>query len=374
MSKHLILAGAGHAHLQTLERIEEFVARGHRVTVISPSGHQYYTGMGPGLLGGTYQPCQVRFNVRKMTQERGGQFVEGKVISVTPERRLLHLASAEELCYDLVSFNTGSCVDMERLEPSGEGIIPVKPVEKLLAARTAILSKLDLRPLQLLVVGGGPAAVEMAGNLHRLVSSKGAQADIRMVAGRQLLPGWPQRAASMARQSLLRRGIAVEQGLHVKRLCEGWAELSDGRRLPYDFALAATGITPSPLFSRSGLSTDSQGGLMVNRFLQSISHPQIFGGGDCIAFEPFPLAKVGVYAVRQNPVLAHNLLAALEDKPLRAFSPQKTFMLILNLGDGRGIGTRGNWMAQGRAVFALKDWIDRRFMKRYQVSGEQQSG
>lgn len=370
MGKHLVLAGAGHAHLKTLRRIDNFVARGHRVTVVSPSGHHYYSGMGPGLLGGTYHPREIRFNVRKMTEDRGGQFIEARVLSLTPERRVLHLASGEELPYDVVSFNTGSSVDLTHLKPSGEGIVAVKPIEHLLAARAAIQRKLLLRPLQLLVVGGGPAAVEIAGNLHRLVHTCRGAANLSLVAGTRLLATWPERARTLALNSLRQRGICVLEAIHVREIREGWAKLSNGHRLPFDFLFAATGISPTPLFSRSGLGTDPAGGLLVNRFLQSVSNPEIFGGGDCICYEPSPLAKVGVYAVRQNPILAHNLLGALEKTPLRAFSPQKEYLLILNLGNGRGILRRGNRTLEGPVVFRLKDWIDRRFMNRYQVSDE----
>jgi NADH dehydrogenase FAD-containing subunit len=82
------------------------------------------------------------------------------------------------------------------------------------------------------------------------------------------------------------------------------------------------------------------------------------------------LDKVGVYAVRQNPVLHHNLMAALEDRSLQVFQPQDIYLLIYNLGDNTGIFYRGNWMWKGRLVFHLKDYIDRKFMRKFQVSGE----
>jgi NADH dehydrogenase FAD-containing subunit len=77
-----------------------------------------------------------------------------------------------------------------------------------------------------------------------------------------------------------------------------------------------------------------------------------------------------VFAVRQNPILYHNLMAALEDEAMRHFVPQKMVLLILNLGNGRGILQRGRLVLDGRWPFFLKDWIDRRFMARFQVSGE----
>jgi len=56
MGKTLILVGGGHAHMETLAHLEEFVQKGFQVTVVGPSTHHYYSGMGPGMLGNTYTP------------------------------------------------------------------------------------------------------------------------------------------------------------------------------------------------------------------------------------------------------------------------------------------------------------------------------
>jgi NADH dehydrogenase FAD-containing subunit len=94
------------------------------------------------------------------------------------------------------------------------------------------------------------------------------------------------------------------------------------------------------------------------------------GGGDCISLQGHNLAKVGVYAVRENPILYHNLRVALEGGTMKSFIPQKAFLLIFNMGDGKGIYWKKNWVWDGRSAFLLKDYIDRSFMKKFQVSGE----
>jgi NADH dehydrogenase FAD-containing subunit len=106
----------------------------------------------------------------------------------------------------------------------------------------------------------------------------------------------------------------------------------------------------------------------VNQYLQCVSDPTIFGGGDCIHFDPRPLDRVGVYAVRQGPVLYRNLMAALGCKPLEfeAFNPQSRYLSILNLGDGRGILSWRSLVFSSRQAFWLKDYIDRAFTRRFQ--------
>lgn len=56
MGRHLVLAGGGHAHLLSLANLRHFTEQGHRVPVIAPSETHWYSGMGPGLLGGLYTP------------------------------------------------------------------------------------------------------------------------------------------------------------------------------------------------------------------------------------------------------------------------------------------------------------------------------
>jgi len=375
MSKHLVLVGGGHAHLSVLAAVGDIVSRGHRVTLVSPAPFHYYSGMGPGLLGDTYRSRETRFHVARMALERGAAFVEDAVDRVDPLRRTLLLASGETLGYDVASFNTGSRVPVERIAaPDTPGVVAVKPIDALAEARRTILAAPPGPPLRLLVAGGGPAGAEVAGNLQRLLRQSGRGGEIDLIAGAQLLGGFPEAARRLTAASLQRRGVRVHEGVRVEWIEDKVARLGDGRTLPCDLAFVAVGIEPSPIFRASGLPTGSDGGLLVNAFLQSPAHPELFAGGDCICFAERPLDKVGVYAVRQGPVLRHNLRATLEGEPLRPFEPQHDYLLILNLGDGRGVLRRREIVVDGRHAFKLKDWIDRRFMRTYQVSGELEEG
>jgi len=370
MNKHLVLVGGGHAHLTTLLNTEAFSRQGHRVTVISLSSYHYYSGMGPGLLSGIYRPNEVRFHIKKMVEDRGASFVEGEVVKIDPESRVLFLKSGDKISFDVVSFNTGSYVPKEGVSGSETHIFPVKPIENLLNAQQALLDILPDRQPHLLVVGGGAAGAEISGNLWRLVQDNGGSARITLLAGEKFLESFPERMRRLTKASLLRRKIELIEGDRARHFEGGRAILESGRELPADFIFLSWGIRPSRLFKDSGLPTGPDGGLLVNAYLQSVAYPEIFGGGDCISFQKKALDKVGVYAVRQNPVLFHNLQAALGDQAMEAFEPGGDYLLILNLGDGRGIFWKKQIIWQGRLSFYLKDYIDKRFMKRFQVSGE----
>ena len=153
----------------------------------------------------------------------------------------------------------------------------------------------------------------------------------------------------------------------VEKIADRIITFQSGEEIPFDFALLTIGITPSPIFGRSPIAVGEDGGLIVNRFLQTPDHPEIFGGGDCVFFASSPLAKVGVYAVRENSVLFHNIAARLEGKKLKAFQPQKEYLVIINLGTETGVLKKGSWVMGGKIPFYLKDYIDQSFMRKYRI-------
>jgi NADH dehydrogenase FAD-containing subunit len=253
---------------------------------------------------------------------------------------------------------------------AGENIFTVKPIINLLKAKQYILQNMGQRELRIVVIGGGPAGVEIAGNIWRLVQDNKGRAEISFIAGTKLLNHLPERVQNLVRSSFQERDIRIIEGRHMKALEKNKVILDDASEVSYDMACVATGVRPTPLFRDSGLSTGKDGGMLVNSYLQSVDHPEIFGGGDCISLEGQTLAKVGVYAVRQNPVLYNNIFAALEGGEFMTFTPQKDYLLIFNLGNGKGVFWRDQFVWDGRLAFMVKDYIDRRFMRKFQVSGE----
>ena len=79
--------------------------------------------------------------------------------------------------------------------------------------------------------------------------------------------------------------------------------------------------------------------------------------------------KSGVFAVRQGPVLARNLRALVlsPDAALQPYKAQSRFLSLLNCADGTAIASYGSLAARGVFLWRLKDWIDRRFMHRFQA-------
>ena len=167
-------------------------------------------------------------------------------------------------------------------------------------------------------------------------------------------------------RSLKRRGIEILESGYVEKIKTNEIILESGESYDTDVISLAIGVKPSPLFKESDLSTGPDGGLLVNQYLQCTEYPEIFGGGDCIYFKNQPLDKVGVYAVRENPVLYQDLMASFEGRALQSFDPGGDYLLIFIMGDGTGV-LRKKWLTfDGRLAFRIKDYIDRRFMNKFQ--------
>ncbi|MFP5238494.1 MAG: NAD(P)/FAD-dependent oxidoreductase [Acidobacteriota bacterium] len=382
MGKNLLLVGGGHAHLTVLANLRAYQEAGHHVTLVTPADYHYYSGMGPGMLSGFYKPAECRFNVRAMAERGGGTFIRSRMASIDPGKGVVHLENGMAVGYDVCSFNTGSLPPPKMAGIGGHpGVFAVKPIENLLLAKLRLEEVLATgRSPKVLVIGGGPAGVELAGNACELIrcgcsvdseTDPDVAPDVAVVPGRGLLPRFPEKVRRLAYRSLARRGIKIFDGHTASRLGDGVAYLSGDLHVPWDVAFLAYGVTPQPDLSRFGVATGPKGGILVDEYLRSTSHPNILGGGDCISFAPGELEKVGVYPVRQNPVLHHNLLASLNDDELEPFTNTAGgYLLILNCGGGRGILHKGFLTYEGQTAFWLKDRIDRAFMKRFQLSGE----
>ena len=368
MSKHLVLVGGGHAHMVTLANMHEFIKRGHRVTVIGPSDYHYYSGMGPGMLGLNYKPGQIRFATRQVVEKKGGLFMKAKVTHIDPDKQIVFCDDGTTCQYDVLSFNAGSFVSDTLLEGGNSGVYPVKPIERLMEARQQIVRFAAEKKVTVGVVGGGAAAVEVAGNVWRLLSRYSRHGfEVGLFTQGAVLSRFPARVKAAGQRSLLRRQIRVSENNPVQQVRNRTIELKSGEHFVADFIFLATGVTPSSIFKASGLPIGPDGGLAVNVHLQSTGYKNIFGGGDCIYYKDRPLAKVGVYAVRQNPVLYRNLMAALESRPLVTFDPGGAYLLIFNMGDSTGVFYKNGIMLGGRLAFKIKDFIDRRFMRKFQA-------
>ncbi len=135
--------------------------------------------------------------------------------------------------------------------------------------------------------------------------------------------------------------------------------------IAFDEALWVTDASGAPWLADTGLPLDGAGFCWVDETLRSPGDEAVFAAGDVATMPAHPREKAGVYAVRAGPPLADNLRRALAGRPLRRAVPQKRALALIGTGDGRAVASRGPFAAYGRSLWRLKDWIDRRWMRKY---------
>jgi pyridine nucleotide-disulfide oxidoreductase family protein len=370
--KRLLLVGAGHAHAQVLRDWARRPVAGTELVVVSPDALAPYSGMVPGWLAGTYRYPQICIDFAALAAAAGARLRTDTLGALDPQRRRVRLASGAELDYDLLSLNVGSTLEPPRLQgPHG---LALRPLGRLHAAWEALLPRLqarrDGRPLRVTAVGGGAAGFE---SLLAVLARLRALQPGRPVQGRlvgdsaALLPGLAAGAAQAARRALAQARVEL-------RLGTAWDAMQTDDS---DLVLWATGAIAQAWqrdpARRGGLAVSEPGFIRVDAHLRSLSHAQVFAAGDCAEWS-MPLPKAGVYAVRMGPVLLHNLRAALTGGVAAAYVPQRQFLALLATADGRAIGARGRWAAEGRWLWHWKQHIDHGFLRRFDVPAPSAAG
>ncbi len=375
--RHLVLVGGGHAHVQVLATFAADPPANSRITLVAAERIAMYSGMAPGFVGGDYSFDDLSIDLRPLADACGAEVLEARCERVDPLAKEIHLSGGDVIGYDVASFNVGSTLLGRELDGVSQYALPTRPLSKLLSGMDGLIDRADShssgKPFRLLVVGGGVAGIELAFCAQvRLKRATGRVIDVTLLnSGSRILPRYPDSLVHRVEHLAAIRGIVIENNMRVVALDEGGALLASGDRVFCDAVLWVTGPSSHSLFFDSpGVDTDDRGFVSIRSTLQFTGYDDLFAVGDCGTLVDYPeTPKAGVYAVRQGPVLAGNLRAFLCGEALGEYKPQREFLTLLNMGEGYAVGCKFGFSFGGRWVLRLKDWIDRGFVRRFQVGG-----
>ena len=358
--RDIVLLGGGHAHVHVLKAFGMAPQPGVRLTLVAREPHSPYSGMLPGHVAGWYAWDELHIDLARLAAFAGARFVAAEATGLDLAAARVRLAGRPPLRFDALSINTGGtpggC-------PDSAFVTPVKPIGRFLPAWRQLVA--DQPPEHLTIVGGGIGGVELALAIaHRFPGVRCAIVDAAPTLLGGASPGLRRRLLAV----LDRRGVAVRTGFKVADAANGQVRAEDGRVVATGHVLWVTGVAPPAWPGEAGLATDAQGFIRVDAALRSTSHANVFAAGDVAAFgatAAAALPKSGVYAVRQGPVLAANLRAVASGRRRRRYRPQRRALAIVGLGDGRSVASRGVWCAEGAWAWRWKQWLDRRFIARF---------
>lgn len=371
-ARHIVLVGGGHAHVHVLRAFGLRPRQRVTVTLISREGRTPYSGMVPGVVAGHYDEAAAHIDLRAATSTFGARFVQGEVVGLDRSRRQVMLESGASVSYDLLSIDVGITPMLAALPGAAEHATAVKPISSFLdrfaALRTAL--KQDRGPRAIAVIGGGAAGVEIVLALQfRLARDQagGPPPSFVLIDRAAILRAHPPRVRDIFLRICAKRRISIVENAAVAGVGRDGLVLDDGRRIAADTVLVTTGAAAPPWLRATGLAVDEEGFLATQPTLQVANDDAIFAAGDCAAIIGAPRPKAGVFAVRAGPPLADNLWRRLTGQPLRRFVPQREHLVLISAGERYAVGARNGLVVEGRWVWRWKDWIDRRFMRRYRV-------
>lgn len=362
-SVHAVLVGAGHAHLYLVRQAARLRQAGIELTLVAPRRF-HYSGLATGVLSGDLPPEAAVIDVEALARASGVAYRPGKIVGIELTERRLILDTGERLAFDTASFNIGSeTAESDNGKPA-QHFWCVKPLTQLLGLREALATaaRTGSTAPRVVIVGGGQSGFEVAAAVTGLTERLGLRPQVFLATGSSPLWG-PSAALRRLRRSLTKRGVMIIDSAVVDH-GPGYCQLGDGQRLLCDHLVWAGGLRPPALIGALGLPVAADGRLRVQSTLCSIADGAIFAVGDCAVLDEAPRPAAGVFGVRAAPILLHNLAALGDGQPLRAFHPQRSWLSIMDLGDGRGLAMRGRLWWLGRTSLQLKRFLDLGFIRR----------
>jgi pyridine nucleotide-disulfide oxidoreductase family protein len=369
--KRLVLVGGGHAHLEVLRNLAETPDERWEITLVTPFAWFSYSGMIPGHIAGHYELDDCRIDLIALAGRAHAALVLTSVSLISAHASEVICANGTVIPYDVLSLDVGS----ESVPGKAAGVqahaIAMRPLEKAIKGWNGVLVRArDGRMASVTVVGGGAAGVQVALAMnHRFQRDLFEIAThVRVIADTPtIVPTMPQGARERLKARMLRNGVEAQVGSAVTEVGANFIRLESGLEFATDAVFWATGAAAPEWIRESGFATDDQGFLITNDMLQSPSHPNVFGAGDCVNVLGRPLPKAGVFAVRAGPVLAANLRAALDSQPLQPLITKPNYLALVSTGGRHAVGVYGEHSWSGGWVWRWKDHIDRKFIAKYRA-------
>lgn len=380
----LVLLGGGHTHalwIRSWKESWQALANNHplkkrhfkeqRPLLISEKNTSPYSGMLPGLLAGNYHFDECHIDLDKLCNTSQCEFLQRECINIqkinsdNPLYRLDFSPSKhkhhDSIYCERLSIDIGSQPFSLTLKESPQAqskFWKIKPISQFYQHWQSLqqqLSELENNKQSLSsecirIIGAGAAGVEIA------CAIKTAYPDCRV----QLVSN-SDTALPNFNIKMQQRCLRQLKKMNIEFLANNpltFEELNQSHNI-----LCTHSAAPGWLANTS-LELSDNGFIKIDQNLQT-SLPGVFAVGDCAHFSTQPLAKAGVYAVRQAPVLFQNICALFDNKPLQRYQPQSQFLSIINMGPRYALAQRGNFSGGGCLVWHYKQYLDQHFMAQF---------
>lgn len=372
--RDIVLVGGGHSHVGVLRMFGMKPWPGVRLTVICTDVDTPYSGMLPGYIAGHYTFDEVHIDLQRLCAFAGARFILDAVTGIDRSNRKVFLRNRPPVAWDALSINIGSTPQV-KLDGQTDAVVPVKPIARFNVRWQALLGKAraTLGPFSIAVVGGGAGGVELALSiqfrLRNELESLGKDPDWvqcqLLTSGNTLLPTHNAGVQQRFTRLMAQRGLTLHLNAEVVSYDGLQLHTRDGRVFDAHDVMWVTQAGGAPWLRDCGLDLDDNGFIRVGPTLQTLTDPTVFAVGDIASLVESPLEKAGVFAVRMAKPLTENLRRHLCGETLIQYRPQSTWLALIGTGTQYAVASKGAIGFAGAWVWKWKDWIDRRFMRKF---------
>ncbi len=328
----ILVIGAGFGGLTAAAKLAK--QESVHVTVIDRHSYQLFSPLLYQVATGGLPEDDIAYPVRSAIP--GVDFIRGDVVKVSLEANNIRLEDGRVLYFDQLVLAVGSGGTTFGIPGVQENAMQMKDLFQARAIRNRLLQTYEdvetgLKPkesLRVVVAGGGPTGVEIAGavaelqkSMHREFREIAEHASVTLVeAGPRLLPSFTENSSAHAKSELEELGVTVLVDSAVDRMYPGDVHLNSGEVLPAGTIIWAAGVAAPAEWNVLG-ETDRSNRLMVSDTLRL--QPNVWVVGDMahvVDADDRPLPMVASVAMQQGRYVAAGIEKILKGEEPQPFS------------------------------------------------------
>lgn len=340
--KRVVIVGCGFAGLNLAKKLRESP---YQVIIIDKHNYHQFQPLFYQIASAGLDADSITFPIRKVFQKYDDFYIrkaEVQEVNITENKLITSIGALRYDYLVLAHGATNSFFGSNKMQKYSKGM---KSIAEALDLRNTILMNFENavatmniaeqdRLLNIVIIGGGPSGVEIAGALAEMnkfvihkdyPELKDKMVNIHLIEGTgRLLNNMSPESSKKARQFLEKFGVRVLTGTFAVDCDNESVTTSTGEKIKTGLILWTAGITANRIKGFSQENYGKGGRLYVDRFNRIKGYDNIFAIGD-ISFmteEKYPSGhpQVAQVAIQQAKTLSENLKNISGNKPLKEFS------------------------------------------------------
>jgi NADH dehydrogenase len=340
--KKIVVIGGGFAGLNFIRKL--YNNRYYHITLVDKNNYNYFTPLLYQVATSFLDPSSISYPFRKMLRGTGVAFRMAELLRVDPYNKIVVLTDGE-LPYDHLVFAAGTKTNFFGNDAIRKKAISLKGIDDALYMRNHLMKAMEQavvetdsdrrkKLLNIVIAGGGPTGVEVAGMLAEMKKYivgkdypelKGAGGQLYVVDGMPtLLTPMSDKTHREAYEILTRLSVIIKLNARVTSFENGLVTLSDGEAIATDSLIWAAGVTANTF---EGVPEESLGigrRMLTDGFNRVKGINDVWAIGDISIQETDPdyprgHPQLAQPAIQQGNNLAKNLLSLAQGKPMKPF-------------------------------------------------------